>query len=357
VQAQASVRRWVPPASPNRIPTVSIRLSILDLAPLSEGMTVTDALQHSLTLAQHAEKLGYTRYWVAEHHNMRGVASSATSVLLGYLAAGTSTLRLGSGGIMLPNHSPLVIAEQFGTLAAIYGDRIDLGVGRAPGTDGYAMRAMRRDMRASDDFPTDVQELQILLGSPIENQVVIANPGLETHVPIYILGSSMFGAQLAAQLGLPYAFASHFAPDALVDAVTWYRNHFQPSAQLGQPYVIAGVNALIAETDDRARYLFTSSLRRFAEFRRPNTSGMMKEPVTNIDEYISPMEKQMANSMLRYAAVGSPETVKASLESFAELAQADELIVVTNTYDPADRLASYTSLAEVMGIVPIGVGV
>lgn len=327
-------------------------LSILDLAPLSEGMTVNDALKHSLELAQAAERLGYTRYWVAEHHNMRGVASSATSVLLGYLAAGTTTLRLGSGGIMLPNHSPLVIAEQFGTLAEIYGDRIDLGVGRAPGTDGYAMRAMRRDMRASDEFPTDVQELQILLGSPIENQVVIANPGLETHVPIYILGSSMFGAQLAAQLGLPYAFASHFAPDALVEAVTWYREHFQPSAQLDKPYVIAAVNALVASTDEEARFLFSSSIRRFAEFRRPGGSGMLKEPVDNLDDYVSPMEKQMASSMLRYAAVGSAETVKGALEEFATHAQADELIVVTNTFDPAERLRSYTELAEIMGIVP-----
>ncbi len=328
-------------------------LSILDLAPLSEGMTVNDALKHSLELAQAAERLGYTRYWVAEHHNMRGVASSATSVLIGYLAAGTTTLRLGSGGVMLPNHSPLVIAEQFGTLAEIYGDRIDLGVGRAPGTDGYAMRAMRRDMRASDDFPTDVQELQILLGTPIENQVVIANPGIETHVPIYILGSSMFGAQLAAQLGLPYAFASHFAPDALVEAVTWYRERFQPSTQLDQPYVIAAVNALVADTDERARFLFSSSIRRFAEFRRPGGSGMMKEPVDNLDDYVSPMEKQMANSMLRYAAVGSPETVKAALEEFTRHAQADELIVVTNTFDPAERIRSYTDLAEVMGIVPV----
>ena len=328
-------------------------LSILDLAPLSEGMTVNDALKHSLELAQAAERLGYTRYWVAEHHNMRGVASSATSVLIGYLAAGTTTLRLGSGGVMLPNHSPLVIAEQFGTLAEIYGDRIDLGVGRAPGTDGYAMRAMRRDMRASDDFPTDVQELQILLGTPIENQVVIANPGIETHVPIYILGSSMFGAQLAAQLGLPYAFASHVAPDALVEAVTWYRERFQPSTQLDQPYVIAAVNALVADTDERARFLFSSSIRRFAEFRRPGGSGMMKEPVDNLDDYVSPMEKQMANSMLRYAAVGSPETVKAALEEFTRHAQADELIVVTNTFDPAERIRSYTDLAEVMGIVPV----
>jgi luciferase family oxidoreductase group 1 len=320
-------------------------------------MTVTDALRNSLELAQAAERLGYTRYWVAEHHNMLGVASSATSVLLGYLASGTSTLRLGSGGVMLPNHSPLVIAEQFGTLASIYGDRIDLGVGRAPGTDGYAMRAMRRDPRSSDDFPQDVQELQILLGSRIENQVVIANPGLETNVPIYILGSSMFGAQLAAKFGLPYAFASHFAPDALVDAITWYRQNFQPSEQLDTPYVIAGVNALVADTDEQARYLFTSSIRRFAEFRRPGNNGLMKPPVDDLDSVVSPVEQQMAASMLRYAAVGSPQTVKASLESFAELAKADELIVVCNTFDNAYRLKSYTALAEAMGIVPAPVKV
>ncbi|MGC4107613.1 MAG: LLM class flavin-dependent oxidoreductase [Thermomicrobiales bacterium] len=327
----------------------SFPLSILDLSPLVEGGNAADALHNSLALARAAERLGYTRFWVAEHHNMIGVASSATSVLIGYLAAGTSTLRLGSGGIMLPNHSPLVIAEQFGTLATLYPGRIDLGVGRAPGTDGYASRAMRRDARAGDDFPQDVQELQILLGPRIDNQVVIANPGIDTNVPVYILGSSMFGAQLAALLGLPYAFASHFAPDALVEAVTWYREHFEPSAQLETPYVIAGVNAVVAETDEQATFLFTSSLRRFADLRKPG-GGILKPPVdpARIGEFITPMEQMQARSMLRYAAVGSPETVKASLTAFRETAQADELIVVTNTYDSADRIRSYELLAETM---------
>ncbi|MGB3330710.1 MAG: LLM class flavin-dependent oxidoreductase [Thermomicrobiales bacterium] len=329
----------------------SFPLSILDLSPLVEGATATDALRDSLLLAQAAERLGYTRYWVAEHHNMIGVASSATSVLIGYLAAGTSTLRLGSGGVMLPNHSPLVIAEQFGTLATLYPGRIDLGVGRAPGTDGYASRALRRDPRAGDEFPQDVQELQILLGPRLENQVVIANPGIDTNVPVYILGSSMFGAQLAALLGLPYAFASHFAPDALEEAVAWYREHFEPSAQLQEPYVIAGVNALVADTDERARYLFTSSLRRFADLRKPG-GGILKPPVDpdRIGEFITPMEQMQANSMLRYAAVGAPETVKAALTAFRQTAQADELIVVTNTFDHADRIRSYELLADVMGL-------
>jgi luciferase family oxidoreductase group 1 len=326
---------------------VTIPLSILDLAPLSEGSTTAEALAASLELAQAAERLGYTRFWVAEHHNMIGVASSATSVLIGYLAAGTSTLRLGSGGIMLPNHSPLIIAEQFGTLATLYPDRIDLGVGRAPGSDGYAARAMRRDLRASDQFPQDVQELQLLLGARQENQVVIANPGIDTNVPVYILGSSMFGAQLAAALGLPYAFASHFAPDALVDAVTWYRQNFQPSAQLDAPYVIAGVNVVVADTDEQARWLFSSTLRRFADIRKPG-GGVLRPPVDDIDAAISPMEKQQALSMLRYAAVGSPDTVRDALASFAELAQADELITVTNVFDPADRLRSYELLAGAM---------
>ena len=324
---------------------MSLALSILDLAPLSEGSTTLDALHASRDLAQAAERWGYTRFWVAEHHNMIGVASSATSVLIGYLAAHTSTLRLGSGGIMLPNHSPLVIAEQFGTLATLYPNRIDLGVGRAPGTDGWAMRAMRRDVRASDEFPRDVQELQILLGAKQEGQMVIANPGIETNVPIYILGSSMFGAQLAALLGLPYAFASHFSPDALVDAVTWYREHFEPSEQLDKPYVIAGVNAIVADTDAEAQHLFTSTVRRFADIRKPG-GGILKAPVDDLSTVVTPEEQFQASHMLRYAAVGAPATAKASLEEFGRHAQADELIVVTNTYDPADRLRSYELLAE-----------
>ncbi len=325
-------------------------LSILDLATVPDGATPADAMHATLDVAQAAERLGYTRLWVAEHHNMPGVASSATSVLIGYLAANTSTIRLGSGGIMLPNHSPLVIAEQFGTLESLYPGRIDLGVGRAPGSDGQAARAMRRDLRASDQFPQDVQELQILLGPRLEGQTVIANPGMDTNVPVYILGSSMFGAQLAAILGLPYAFASHFSPDALVDAVTWYRQNFQPSEQLQEPYVIAAINVIAAPTDEEAGFLFSSSIRRFAEFRRPGNSGLIKPPVDNLDEVVTPMEQQQALQMLRYSAVGSPGTVREAVHTFAEHAQADEVMVVTNTFDKAHQLRSFELLAEAMSL-------
>ncbi len=331
-------------------PTVTFPISVLDLATVPEGATPGDALRSTLALAQTVERLGFERFWVAEHHNMPGVASSATSVLIGYLAANTSTLRVGSGGIMLPNHSPLVIAEQFGTLEALYPGRIDLGVGRAPGSDGYAARALRRDPRAGDDFPQDVQELQVLLGPKQEGQVVIANPGMDTNVPLYILGSSMFGAQLAALLGLPYAFASHFAPDHLIDAVAWYRQHFQPSGQCAEPYVIAAANVVVADTDEEARFLFSSSIRRFAEFRRPGNPGLIKPPVENLDEVVSTLEQQQAAHMLRYASVGSPETVKASLASFRALAHADEVMVVTNTFDKAAQIRSFELLAAVMDL-------
>jgi len=326
-------------------------MSVLDLATVPEGASPGDALRSTLALAQTAERLGFARFWVAEHHNMPGVASSATSVLIGYLAANTSSIRVGSGGIMLPNHAPLVIAEQFGTLEEIYPGRIDLGVGRAPGSDGYAARALRRDPRAGDEFPQDVQELQVLLGPKQEGQVVIANPGMDTNIPIYILGSSMFGAQLAAILGLPYAFASHFAPDHLIDAITWYREHFQPSAQCSEPYVIAAANVVVAPTDEEARFLFSSSIRRFAEFRRPGAPGLLKPPVENLDEFVSPLEQQQAANMLRYAAVGSPATVKASLESFRDLAQADEVMVVTNTFDKSAQIHSFELLAEAMNLM------
>jgi luciferase family oxidoreductase group 1 len=242
-----------------------------------------------------------------------------------------------------------VIAEQFGTLETLYPGRIDLGVGRAPGSDGYAMRAMRRDPRAGEEFPQDVQELQILLGDGIPNQAVFATPGRNTNVPIYILGSSMFGAQLAAMLGLPYAFASHFAPDALVDAVTYYRQNFQPSEQLDAPYVIAGFNVLAADSDAEAEYLFTASLRRFSELRKPGGS-LLKPPVDDLDAVLSTADREMAERMLRYRAVGSPETVRKGVEEFAAFAQADELIVVTNTFDPADRIRSYELLAEVFNL-------
>jgi len=332
---------------------MALPLSILDLAPIKEGSSAHEALQQSLELVQHAERLGYTRYWVAEHHNMIGVASSATSVLIGYLAGGTSTIRVGSGGVMLPNHSPLVIAEQFGTLETLYPGRIDLGVGRAPGSDGYAARALRRDPASSDRFPQDVQELQFLLGPKLPNQVVHAIPGMDTNVPVYILGSSMFGAQLAAMLGLPYAFASHFAPDALADAVSYYRQHFEPSAQLDKPYVIAGMNVLAADTDEHAQHLFTSTLHRFAELRKPG-GGVLRPPVDDLESVLSPQDKENALRMLRYSAVGSRETVKDGVERFAEHAQADEIIVVTNTFAQEDRLRSYEILAGAfnLGAIP-----
>lgn len=335
---------------------MTLSLSILDLAPIKDGSSTSDALHQSLELAQHAEKLGYTRFWVAEHHNMIGVASSATSVLLGYLAGGTSTIRVGSGGIMLPNHSPLVIAEQFGTLETLYPGRIDLGVGRAPGSDGYAARALRRDLRSSDQFPQDVQELQLLLGPRQPNQVVIAVPGIDTNVPVYILGSSMFGAQLAALLGLPYAFASHFAPDSLTDAVAYYRHNFQASDQLERPYVIAGMNVLAAGSDEQAQHLFTSTLQRFAELRKPG-GGVLKPPVDDLDSVLSVSDKETALRMLRYSAVGSRETVKDGVQRFADHAQADEVIVVTNTFEHQDRLHSYELLADafVLSSAPVGV--
>ncbi|GAA2100187.1 LLM class flavin-dependent oxidoreductase [Microlunatus panaciterrae] len=321
-------------------------LSVLDLAPINEGGTAREALLQSLDLIQHAEKWGYRRYWVAEHHNMMGVASAATPVTIGFLAAGTSTIRVGSGGVMLPNHAPLVVAEQFGTLASLYPDRIDLGLGRAPGTDQLTVLALRRDPASSDQFPSDVQELQHLLGPLQPGQRVRAVPGYGTRVPIYILGSSLFGARLAAALGLPYAFASHFAPDALQAAVQAYRENFRASEQLDAPYVLAALNVVAAETDAEATRLFTTMQQRFRDLGRPGDS-QGRPPVEDIEAVWTPAEKARASHMLRYAAVGSPQTVKESVADFAAHADADELIVVTNTFDHADRLRSYELLADV----------
>jgi luciferase family oxidoreductase group 1 len=325
-------------------------LSVLDLSPVSEGSTPARALANSLDLAQHAEALGYRRFWVAEHHSMVGVSSAATSVVIGYLAAGTTSIRLGAGGVMLPNHSPLVIAEQFGTLATLYPGRIDLGLGRAPGADQYTSRALRRDPSGVDTFAEDVQILQILFGPRQPDQHVVAVPGMGLRVPLTILGSSLYGAQLAAMLGLPYAFASHFAPEALVEAVSLYRSTFRPSEQLAAPYVIAGVNVVCAETDDQARRLFTSSQMRFADFRRPG-DAFLKPPIDDIDTYWSPQERATAEQMLRYSVVGSPSAVAAGLAEFVEHSDADELIVATNTFDHADRVRSYELLASAVGLV------
>ncbi|MBX3206252.1 MAG: LLM class flavin-dependent oxidoreductase [Labilithrix sp.] len=328
-----------------------IPLSVLDLVPVVQGSTPRQALQCSLELARHAEALGYTRYWVAEHHNMAGIASAATSVVIGFLAGGTKTIRVGAGGIMLPNHSPLQIAEQFGTLESLYPGRIDLGLGRAPGTDPLTVRAMRRDPRASEEFPRDVQELQALFAPVREGQRVQAVPGGGLRVPLWILGSSLFGAELAAFLGLPYAFASHFAPAALESALTTYRRTFEPSEQLERPYAMAGVNVVAAETDDEARRLFTTLQQAFTDLHR-GTRGLQKPPIDDIDAYWTPAEKTAASSMLTHSIVGSRETVRAGLERFAEKTGADELMVVTSVFDHDARKRSFEIVADLWGLAP-----
>ena len=321
-------------------------LSILDLAFITEGATAADALHNSRDLARHAEKLGYTRFWLAEHHNMTGIASAATSVAIGYVAEGTSTIRVGAGGIMLPNHSPLVIAEQFGTLEALYPGRIDLGLGRAPGTDQRTWRALRREADSAERFPQDVLELQALLGPLQPDQVIQAVPGTDSNVPLWILGSSLFGSQLAAMLGLPYAFASHFSPDALMDALSVYRERFQPSAQLDKPHAMVGCNVVVAETDAEARYLFTSVQQRFADMLR-GKRGLLAKPIDDIESYWSGPEKAQAQRMLACSFVGSRTTVQAQLQAFVEKTRADELIVASAVFDHAARKRSYEMLAEI----------
>ena len=324
-------------------------LSVLDLVPVQQGSSPGEALRNSLELARHAEALGYTRYWVAEHHNMTGIASAATSVVIGFLAQVTSTIRVGSGGIMLPNHSPLLIAEQFGTLASLYPGRIDCGLGRAPGTDPTTSRALRRDPRAADTFPEDVQELQALFEPVRPGQAVQAVPGAGLEVPLWILGSSTYGAQLAAALGLPYAFASHFAPDALSQAMELYRHLFKPSAHWPKSYAMAGVNVVVADTDAEAKRLFTSHQQSFANLRR-GRPGPQQPPIDDIDTYWSPAERQMAESMLACSVVGSPDTVRQGLERFAEYSGAEELMVVSAIFDAAARRRSYSLLAEIAGM-------
>lgn len=323
-----------------------VPLSILDLVPVITGETPRDALRKSLDLAQHAERFGYNRYWVAEHHNMTGIASAATSVVIGYLAGGTSSIRVGSGGIMLPNHSPMVIAEQFGTLESLYPGRIDLGLGRAPGTDQRTLRALRRDPMRADDFPRDVQELRQLLGPVVPGQAVQAVPGGGLQVPIWILGSSLFGAQLAAALGLPYAFASHFAPNDLMSALAVYRAQFQPSAQLDKPYAMVGVNVVAAETDAEARRLFTTVQQAFTNLFR-GQPGRAQPPIDDIEKYWTPTEKYQASRMLAYSVVGSPATVREGVERIITETNADELMIVNGTYNHTARVRSYELLAEV----------
>jgi luciferase family oxidoreductase group 1 len=319
--------------------------SVLDLAPIVEGSTTAAALGNSRELAQHAERFGYRRFWLAEHHNAVGIASAATSVVIAHVAAGTSTIRVGAGGIMLPNHSPLVIAEQFGTLAELHPDRIDLGLGRAPGTDRLTIVALRRDASSADTFPQDVVELQRYLADAVPGQAVRATPGAGTHVPLWILGSSLYGAQLAAMLGLPYAFASHFAPEALLPALAVYRERFEPSAQLQEPYAMVGANAILADTDDEARRLFTSAQQSFANIFR-GRRGQLPPPIDDIDAYWEPVEKERASAMLARSFVGSPATVRPKLEAFVAETGADELIFAGAIHDHAQRVRSYELLAS-----------
>ncbi|SER35232.1 luciferase family oxidoreductase, group 1 [Faunimonas pinastri] len=323
-----------------------IPFSILDLAFIVQGAKPADALHHARDLAQHAEKWGYNRFWLAEHHNMPGIASAATSVAIGYVAEGTKTIRVGSGGIMLPNHAPMTIAEQFGTLEALYPGRIDLGLGRAPGTDQRTLRALRRDPATADNFPQDVLELQAFLGEVQPGQTLQAVPGGGSNVPLWILGSSLFGAQLAAMLGLPYAFASHFAPDALYQALEVYRERFEASEQLSKPHAMVGANVTVAETDEEARYLFTSAQQQFANLFR-GARSQLQPPIDDIESYWSPSEKAQASRMLTCAFVGSPETVKRGLSAFIRETAADEIMVTAPIYDHAKRLRSYELLAEI----------
>jgi luciferase family oxidoreductase group 1 len=324
-----------------------IPFSILDLSPIPQGATAADALRNSLDLARHAEIWGYNRFWLAEHHNMPGIASAATSVVIGHVAGGTKTIRVGSGGIMLANHSPLVIAEQFGTLASLYPDRIDLGLGRAPGTDQLTAHALRRNIpSASENFPQDVEELQSYFEPALPNQRIRAVPGTGLRVPIWLLGSSLFSAQLAAELGLPFAFASHFAPADMMQALQLYRAQFKPSRQLKRPYTMLGLNAIVAETDAQARYLFSSVQQAFTNLRR-GTPGQILPPLDDIDSYWSPAEKASASRTLLCSVVGSAETVERRLLNFLDLTQPDEIITTAHIYDHSARLRSFERLANI----------
>lgn len=328
---------------------MSVPISILDLALVDRGSTIKEGLDHSVDLARRAEELGYKRVWYAEHHNMSSIASSATSVLIAHVAAHTSTIRLGAGGVMLPNHSPLVIAEQFGMLATLHPDRIDLGLGRAPGTDQETMHALRRDHTSADTFPRDVQELQAFLGDQSLIPGVKAVPGEGTHVPIYILGSSLYGAQLAALLGLPYGFASHFAPDALEAAVSTYRREFRPSDKLEEPHVIAGVNVIAAESSEEAQEQWTITRRRRARMILNRGQDLSDD---QIDAFLASPQGQQVARMMTYTAVGNPDEVREYLDWFTKHADADELIVGHSGPTADNRIRSVELLAEVSALTP-----
>ncbi len=320
-----------------------IPLSILDLAPVIEGSDARQTFANTLDLARAAERLGYQRYWLAEHHNMPGIASAATAVLIGYVAGGTSTIRVGAGGIMLPNHAPLQVAEQFGTLASLYPQRIDLGLGRAPGTDQAAARALRRSYENAEEFPADVVELLSYFKPAVAGQAVRAVPGAGIDVPVWILGSSLFGASLAAMLGLPYAFASHFAPPLLEEAIDVYRRNFRPSERLQRPHLMLALNVVGAETDDEARRLFTTQQQAFVKLRR-GQPGLVPAPLQSasaFDDWCTPMEKAGVDQALACAVIGSSATVRRGLQTFIDQHHPDELMLTANIFDHAARVRSF----------------
>lgn len=326
-----------------------IPLSVLDLAPVVEGSTPADAFKNSLDLAQHAEKWGYHRYWFAEHHNMPAVASSATSVVIGHIASGTSTIRVGSGGIMLPNHAPLVIAEQFGTLESLHPGRVDLGLGRAPGSDMSTTRALRRDLRSHEDFPAQLEELRNYFNPSggIGSLTVQAVPGEGLNIPIWLLGSSGFSAQLAAELGLPFAFAAHFAPDYTVQAMQLYHNNFKPSEVLDEPYAMIGLNVVVADTDQEAKRLFTTQQQSFLNLVRGGKPALLKPPVDDMDEIWNPFEKETLENQMKLSAIGTIETVTEKLQTVLNITKADEIMVNGSVFDHAARLYSYELLSKV----------
>ena len=326
----------------------NIALSMLDLVSVREGGTVAQALAISLQTAQHVEALGFTRYWLAEHHNMAGIASSATAVLVGHIAGGTQRIRVGSGGIMLPNHAPLVVAEAFGTLAELYPGRIDLGLGRAPGTDRATMRALRRDRTESEqDFPRDVAELQRLLGPVQPGQGIVAMPGANTNVPIWLLGSSLFSAQLASERGLPYAFAAHFAPRLLYQALDLYRKLFRPSAALANPYVIVGLPLIAAPTDSEAQFLASSTYQRVLGILS-GEPGRLQPPVAHFMDQLHPQDRAAIDNFLAAAVIGAPDKVRSGLQALAQSTQANEFMLVCDVFDPALRLRSLDVAAAAM---------
>lgn len=333
----------------NRQEPKMTKLSILELGRVREGGSRRDALNEAQALGVHAEKLGFTRIWVAEHHNMQAVTTAATPVVVGHIASATSRIHVGAGGVMLPNHAPYVVAEQYGTLAELYPGRIDLGLGRAPGTDQMTLRALRRDPMDSERFPQDVVELQMFLGERQPGQRIEAVPGSGTHVPLWILGSSLFGAQLAAQLGLPYGFASHFAPQALDTALKVYRERFKSSDAQAEPYALTGLNVIAAETDEEAEYLASSQKMSFANLVR-GQRALMQPPIEDIDTYWTAQEKAQAQGMLACTVIGGPDTVRRGIDAFIERTSADELMIVSDLYDPQKRLRSFEIIADVLGV-------